>query len=214
MTRKTNGEEYSMTPFIQGFAMGGGLIVAIGAQNAFVLTQGVRRNHHLAVAALCILCDGLLIGLGVSGVGTLVAASPALGTAAAWGGAAFLAWYGLGAFRAALQGGSLRAEADTGISLGRTLSLTLAVTLLNPHVYLDTVVLMGSVSGHFQGAGRYAFGLGAFAASTVWFLALSLGGRLLAPLFRRDITWRVLDSLVCLTMWTIAASLVRSAFRG
>jgi L-lysine exporter family protein LysE/ArgO len=199
-----------MTPFIQGFAMGGGLIVAIGAQNAFVLAQGVRRNHVLAVALVCIVCDGLLIGLGVSGVGTLVAANPALGAAAAWGGAAFLAWYGLGALRSAIRGGTLRADRDAAPDLRRTLLLTLAVTLLNPHVYLDTVVLMGSISGRFEGTGRYVFGLGAFTASTVWFTALGAGGRALAPLFRRPATWRVLDTLVCLTMWTIAASLIRS----
>lgn len=200
-----------MTPFFQGFAMGGGLIVAIGAQNAFVLTQGVRRNHHLAVAGVCILCDALLIGLGVSGVGALVTASPMLGTGAAWGGAAFLAWYGLGALRSAIRGNTLAADTESGMSLGRTLALTLAVTLLNPHVYLDTVVLMGSLSGRFEGMGRYVFGLGAVGASCVWFTTLSLGGGLLAPLFRRPLTWRVLDSLVCLTMWTIAASLIRSA---
>ena len=200
-----------MTPFIQGYAMGGGLIVAIGAQNAFVLTQGVRRNHHLAVAALCILCDGLLIGLGVTGVGTAVASNPGLGLAAAWGGAAFLGWYGLGALRAALRGGSMRAHRETEQGLRRTLALTLAVTLLNPHVYLDTVLLMGSVSGHFPGADRYVFGLGAFAASATWFLALSLGGTALAPLFSRDLTWRVLDFAVCLTMWGVAASLLGPA---
>ncbi|MEZ7198469.1 LysE/ArgO family amino acid transporter [Pseudodesulfovibrio karagichevae] len=198
-----------MTPFIQGYAMGGGLIVAIGAQNAFVLTQGVRRNHHLAVAALCILCDGLLIGLGVTGVGTVVASNPTLGLAAAWGGAAFLAWYGLGALRSALRGGSMEARQEVEQGLRRTLALTLAVTLLNPHVYLDTVVLMGSVSGQYQDTARYVFGLGAFAASFTWFLCLSLGGQVLAPLFSRDLTWRVLDGAVCLTMWTIAASLLR-----
>ncbi|WP_207263337.1 LysE/ArgO family amino acid transporter [Desulfovibrio sp. Huiquan2017] len=198
-----------MTPFIQGYAMGGGLIVAIGAQNAFVLTQGVRRNHHLAVAALCILCDGLLIGLGVTGVGTAVAANPTLGLAAAWGGAAFLVWYGLGAFRAAMRGGSMEARREVDPGLRRTLALTLAVTLLNPHVYLDTVVLMGSVSGRFPGGARYIFGLGAFAASFTWFLCLSLGGQVLAPLFARDLTWRILDGMVCLTMWTIAATLLR-----
>ena len=198
-----------MTPFIQGFGMGGGLIVAIGAQNAFVLTQGVRRNHHLAVALLCILCDGLLIALGVTGVGTVVAANPTLGLIAAWGGAAFLAWYGLTALLAAVRGGSMDAAGQVDKGLKHTLVLTLAVTLLNPHVYLDTIVLMGSVSGQFAAPALYFFGLGAFAASTVWFLALSLGGQVLAPLFRRDLTWRVLDGAVCLTMWTIGVSLIR-----
>lgn len=198
--------------------MGGGLIVAIGAQNAFVLTQGVRRNHHLAVALLCIACDVVLIGLGVTGVGAAVASNPALGSVAAWGGAAFLSWYGLGAFRSAWRGGSMAAEGDPGAAagdaLGRTLLLTLAVTLLNPHVYLDTLLLMGSIAGRFGSPGRYWFGLGAMTASAAWFLALSLGGQLLAPAFRRQVTWRILDFLVGLTMCAIAASLIRSAFNG
>ncbi|QGY39582.1 amino acid transporter [Pseudodesulfovibrio cashew] len=200
-----------MTPFLQGFGMGGGLIVAIGAQNAFVLTQGVRRNHHLAVAALCILCDGVLISLGVTGVGTMVASNPLLGKMAAWGGAAFLTWYGLGSFLSAWRGGVLGEGEDAGKTLRHTLALTLAVTLLNPHVYLDTVVLMGSVSGRFGDPGRYLFGLGAFCASTAWFVLLSLGGQALAPVFQRRSTWRILDGVVCLTMWTIAATLIHSA---
>lgn len=200
-----------MTPYIQGFGVGGGLIVAIGAQNAFVLTQGVRRNHHLAVALVCILCDVVLIGLGVTGVGTAVASSPMLGRVAAWGGAAFLLWYGLGAFRSAWQGGSMSVGEAEGETLGRTLLLTLAVTLLNPHVYLDTLLLMGSVSGQFGSPDRYIFGMGAMTASAAWFLILSLGGQMLAPAFRRPTTWRILDFLVGLTMWTIAASLIRSA---
>lgn len=197
-----------MTSFIQGFGMGGGLIVAIGAQNAFVLTQGVRRNHHLAVAALCILCDGILIALGVSGTGAVVASNPTLGAIAAWGGAVFLAWYGCMALRSMLRGGCLETRCEEATTLKKVLLLTLAVTLLNPHVYLDTVVLMGSVSGQYMVPERYVFGLGAFAASTVWFLVLSLGGQLLAPLFQRDLTWRILDGAVCLTMWTIAATLI------
>ena len=199
-----------MTAYIQGFSMGGGLIVAIGAQNAFVLTQGVRRNHALAVALVCIACDAVLISLGVTGVGSVVASSPVLGRVAAWGGAAFLGWYGLGAFRSMWRGGLMDAGEASGGTLRRTLGLTLAVTLLNPHVYLDTVVLMGSVSGQYAVPARYFFGLGAASASTVWFLLLALGGRVLAPLFSRPLTWRILDGVVCLTMWTIAASLIRS----
>lgn len=198
-----------MTAFISGFGMGGGLIVAIGAQNAFVLTQGVRCNHHLAVAALCILCDAVLISFGVTGVGTLVASNPVLGSVAAWGGAAFLAWYGFAAIRSAVNGGSLDAGAGEAKGLKHTLTLTLAVTLLNPHVYLDTIVFMGSVSGQFPAPDRYLFGAGAIAASFCWFLGLTLCGQLLAPLFSRPVTWRILDSVVCLTMWTIAASLIR-----
>lgn len=194
--------------------MGGGLIVAIGAQNAFVLTQGVRRNHHLAVAALCILCDGILIALGVTGVGTMVASNPTLATGAALGGAAFLSWYGFNSFLSAIKGGSLEEGDETGKTLRHTLMLTLAVTLLNPHVYLDTVVLMGSVSGQFMAPERYFFGLGAFTASTLWFFLLSLGGQMLAPAFKREITWRFLDGFVCLTMWTIAGSLIHTALNG
>lgn len=189
--------------------MGGGLIIAIGAQNAFVLTQGVRRNHHYAVAALCSLCDAILITLGVTGVGTMVASNPQLATFAAWGGAAFLLWYGLGAFRSALRGGSLEQTESGAQTLRRTLMLTLAVTLLNPHVYIDTIVLMGSVSGQFAAADRYTFGFGAITASLLWFFTLSLGGQMLAPIFRKDLTWRLLDTAVGITMWTIAASLIR-----
>ena len=192
--------------------MGGGLIVAIGAQNAFVLTQGVGRNHHVAVAALCILCDAILISFGVTGVGTIVATNPTLGLIAAWGGAAFLTWYGFAALKSAIQGGSLNTDDTTGQGLKHTLMLTLAVTLLNPHVYLDTIVLMGSVSGQFPTPDRYSFGAGAITASFCWFVGLTLCGQLLAPLFRRPMTWRVLDSVVCLTMWTIAASLIRPMF--
>ncbi len=193
---------------IQGFATGGGLIVAIGAQNAFVLTQSVRRNHHLMVAALCILFDCIFISLGVSGVGTAVASHPFLGQVAAFGGAAFLLWYGFGSLRSAMRGGSLNTDAETAHTLKKTLLLTMAVTLLNPHFYLDTVVLMGSLSGQYPGTDRYLFGAGAVGASTVWFLLLSLGGQTFAPLFRKEVTWRLLDSVVCLTMWYIAANLI------
>ncbi|WP_264981091.1 LysE/ArgO family amino acid transporter [Pseudodesulfovibrio portus] len=197
-----------MTAFISGFGMGGGLIVAIGAQNAFVLTQGVRRNHHVAVAALCIFCDAVLISFGVTGVGTLVASNPTLGMIAAWGGAAFLAWYGFSALKSAISGGSLDAGTEEGRGLRHTLTLTLAVTLLNPHVYLDTIVFMGSISGQFPTPDRYLFGAGAITASFCWFVGLTLCGRMLAPLFSRPVTWRILDSVVCLTMWIIAASLI------
>ncbi|WP_461208650.1 LysE/ArgO family amino acid transporter [Desulfocurvus sp. DL9XJH121] len=195
--------------FIQGFAMGGGLIVAIGAQNAFVLTQAVRRNHTVAITLVCCLCDVVFIGLGVAGVGAAVAANPILAVAAAWGGAAFLCWYGLSALRSALRGGALHVGAAGAGSLRATLLALLAVTLLNPHFYLDTVVLLGSVSGHFPGQGRWLFWAGATAASCLWFTSLSLGGRALAPLFARPAAWRVLDGLVCLVMWWLAASLVR-----
>jgi len=196
-----------LTPFLQGFGTGGGLIVAIGAQNAFVLSQAVKKNHHIPVAALCILCDAVLITAGVAGIGAVVAGNPALARVTAIGGAAFLFWYGLNALRSALRGGALQTRQDQSAALGKTLLAALAVTLLNPHVYLDTVVLLGGVSGQFPGAGRYIFGVGAVAASFTWFTILCLFGRALAPVFTRPAAWRVLDGLVCAVMWTIAAAL-------
>lgn len=197
-----------LLPFIQGFGMGGGLIVAIGAQNAFVLTQGVRRNYHLHVALICAFSDALLISLGVLGMGTAVASSPELARWMGWGGAAFLAWYGFGSFRSAVRGGHLDTQDGQALPLRAVVLTTLAVTYLNPHAYLDTLVLVGGTSGQFEGMGRYLFGAGAVTASFTWFFTLTLGGRLLAPVFTRPMAWRVLDTLVGLTMWIIAASLL------
>jgi len=193
---------------MQGFGVGGGLIVAIGAQNAFVFSQGVRRNHALAIALTCSLCDALLIVAGVTGVGALVASSPVLGRWAALGGAVFLGWYGLGAFRAMVRGGRLAEGEGEQQSLRAVLAATLAVTLLNPHVYLDTVVMLGGISGQYPGTSRYAFGAGAATASLAWFLALGLGARLLAPVFTKPEAWRVLDGAVCVTMWGIAVAML------
>ncbi|MEF2145700.1 MAG: LysE/ArgO family amino acid transporter [Desulfovibrionaceae bacterium] len=196
-------------PLLQGFGMSAGLIVAIGAQNAFLLTQAVKREHHLPVAGLCIFFDALLISLGVLGAGTLVASHPTLASFAAWGGAAFVFVYGLGALRSALRGGSLKADNGTVLTLGKALLVTTGVTVLNPHAWLDTVVLLGSVSGTFEGQARWLFGLGAVAASVVWFTLLSLGGARLAPLFAKPASWRVLDAVIWLVMWSIAFGLVR-----
>lgn len=188
--------------------MGGGLIVAIGAQNAFVLSQAVKKNYIIVIPLICILCDAVLIVAGVSGVGAAVAASPDLTALATWGGAAFLFWYGARAFKSALQGGRLEADQAGAATLKAAVSATLAVTLLNPHVYLDTVVLLGSVSGQYDQTGRIFFGAGAVVASILWFFSLSFGGQLLAPLFRQPLAWRILDGLVCAVMWAIALSLV------
>lgn len=196
------------TPYIQGILMGGSLIIAIGAQNAFVFTQGIRQNHHIAVASVCSLCDAALICMGVTGVGAAVAANPVLGRWAALGGAVFLFYYALGAFRSALRGGALHTDEVMAGTFRSAIATTLAVTLLNPHVYLDTVVLLGSVSGQYAGDSRYLFGAGAASASLLWFFSLSLGGRALAPLFRSAVAWRVLDGLVCLTMLSIGTGLL------
>ncbi len=192
---------------LQGFAVGGGLIIAIGAQNAFVLSQGVRRQHHLTVALVCSVCDAMLIIIGVAGMGTLVASKPGLLSIASWGGAIFLFFYGLRAFWSAYKGGCLKTNGNKLDSLKKTILFTLALTLLNPHVYLDTVILLGSISAQYVGLERTIFGAGAVVASFVWFFALATGGRLLAPLFQRTITWRLLDIIVGLTMWYVAFSL-------
>ncbi|SCX81834.1 LysE/ArgO family amino acid transporter [Desulfoluna spongiiphila] len=195
-------------PFLKGFGTSAGLIIAIGAQNAFVLSQGVRRNHHLVIPLICSFFDALLITVGILGVGTAVASHPLLTRIAAWGGAAFLFWYGACAFRSALRGGNLETEDAGRTPLKTAILATLAVTLLNPHVYLDTLVLMGGISGQYPLEQRPWFGLGAATASFAWFFLLSLGGNLLAPFFKKQAAWRILDSLVGLIMWGIAFSLL------
>ncbi|WP_102108805.1 LysE/ArgO family amino acid transporter [Oceaniglobus roseus] len=194
--------------FAAGFGLGLSLILAIGAQNAFVLRQGLRRAHVFAVCLTCALSDAVLIAAGVAGFGALVKAAPWIEPVMRWGGAAFLLVYGALAFRAAWRGGgALEAEARSGGTLAAVLATCLALTWLNPHVYLDTVVLLGAVSAQWEGL---RFGLGAVTASFVFFFALGYGARLLAPLFARPLAWRVLDGVVGCVMWAIAASLVLS----
>ncbi len=194
-----------MQAAIAGFALGFSLILAIGAQNAFVLRQGLRRAHVLPVCLACALSDAVLIAAGVAGFGALAEAVPGLEVAMRWGGAAFLFWYGARSFLAAWRGGEvLEAGAGAG-SLRAALLTCLALTWLNPHVYLDTVVLLGSVSAQYER--KLAFALGGMAASFTFFFALGYGARLLAPLFRRPASWRVLDAGVGVVMWAIALSL-------
>jgi L-lysine exporter family protein LysE/ArgO len=194
--------------FLEGFGVGGGLIVAIGAQNAFVLTQGVRRNFHYLVAGICFLCDIVLIGLGVVGVGAAALARPELISWMAWLGSLFLLWCGWRALCSALRGGQMDLAGAGRLTLKGAVATTLAVTLLNPHVYLDTMLFLGGISTQFAGTGRYLFGLGAVTASFFWFLSLSVGGQFLAPLFKKPLTWRFLDGFVCLTMWGIAITMI------
>ena len=196
-------------PFIQGFGVGGGLIIAIGAQNAFVLSNGVRRNHPLTVALICAFCDALLLLLAVTGVGTVVAGNPLLGTIAAWGGILFLSFYGGRSFWSAYCGGRLEASEKTVTSFRSVVIATLMITLFNPHVYLDTLVLVGSISGQYPADERIVFGIGAMLASLLWFLTLSMGAGYLAPLFRKQNSWRVLDILVGCMMFFIAGSLLK-----
>ncbi|SLN64736.1 Arginine exporter protein ArgO [Roseovarius litorisediminis] len=191
---------------LAGFALGFSLILAIGAQNAFVLRQGLRREHVLAVVLVCAISDAVLVAAGVAGFGALAEMVPGLERIMRWGGAAFLLWYGFSNLRAAWRGGEvLEAGEGTG-SLARAVLTCLALTWLNPHVYLDTVVLLGSVSAQY--ADKLQFGAGAVLASFVFFFSLGYGARVLAPVFRRPQSWRVLDVVVGLTMWAIAAKLL------
>jgi len=202
----------STTALIAGVGIGASLIIAIGAQNAFVLRQGLRRQHVAAVVVVCVAVDWVLITAGALGFGSLVRAFPAVTGLAAWGGALFLAGYGAMSLRSAFRTERLSADqagSDAGpATVGAAVAATLAVSLLNPHVYLDTVVLLGSVAAQYEGALRAWFTAGALIASLVWFSALGFGARLLAPVFAKPAAWRVLDLAIAAVMWWIAAGLV------
>ncbi|OMI90616.1 amino acid transporter [Streptomyces sp. M1013] len=201
----------ALTAAAAGFGTGLSLIVAIGAQNAFVLRQGVRRDAVLAVVGICALSDALLIALGVGGVGAVVVAWPGALTAVGWIGGAFLLCYGaLAARRVFRPSGALRADGDAAGSRRRAVLTCLALTWLNPHVYLDTVFLLGSVAAD-RGPLRWTFGVGAAVASLVWFAALGFGARYLGRFLARPAAWRVLDGLVAATMIALGVSLVAGA---
>ena len=196
---------------LEGFALGAGLIIAIGAQNAFVLRQGPIRAHVLPIVAFCAATDALLIGAGALGLGSLIAGHEVLLGYVSLAGALFLGIYGLMAARRALHPGRLLPSEAAPAPLLATLGTVAAVTLLNPHVYLDTVVLLGSISGRHPMPERLWFVGGAALASISWFSALGWGARLLVPVFRRPAAWRVLDGIIALVMWAIAARLVADA---
>lgn len=193
----------------QGFGLGAGLIVAIGAQNAFVLRQGLARERVFLVASLCFLCDAVLIALGAGGFAALITSRPLLVAIAAWGGALFLLAYGARSLHAALSPGRLQAAAEKAPpGAWAVAATTLAVSLLNPHVYLDTVILVGSVAAQIPGSARAAFALGAIGASLVWFYGLGYGAARLAPLFAKPAAWRLLDLAIAAVMWSIAGALI------
>ena len=199
-----------LSNFLPGYFLSLSLIVAIGAQNAFVLRQGLRRSHVFWVCLTCGVSDALLITAGVAGFGTLAIRVPWFEPLMRFGGAAFLIWYGWRNAVSAWRGGQ---TLDTGPGqtvqpLGRTLFTLLALTWLNPHVYLDTVVLLGSISAQYDD--RLLFGAGAVVGSISFFFALGYGARMLAPLFARPRSWQVLDGLIAATMWAIAAGLLLS----
>ncbi|MDO9417525.1 LysE/ArgO family amino acid transporter [Pararhizobium sp.] len=195
---------------LSGFLLGATLIIAIGAQNAFILRQGLIRSHVFILCLICALSDAVLIAAGVAGLGTLVSKSPLLISVVTIGGALFLGVYALMAFRRAWKPAAMVSGAPDGMALKPAILTCLAFTFLNPHVYLDTVLLLGSLSAAFEGNERLAYGLGACIASFVWFFGLGYGARLLAPVFAKPAAWRVLDVIIGLVMGLLAFSLVIS----
>ena len=198
---------------VSGFALGASLIIAIGSQNAFILRMGLLRAHVFVLCLICALADALLIVLGISGMGALVNANPQLLRFIALGGAAFLFAYALLSARRAFQSEKLLADQSVknAPALWPAIAQCLAFTFLNPHVYLDTVVLVGAYSAAYEGAARLAFAAGAVCASFCWFYALGYGARLLTPLFARPVAWRILDSAIAVIMAALALALLRQA---
>jgi L-lysine exporter family protein LysE/ArgO len=201
--------------FAQGLFLSLGLIVAIGAQNAFVLRQGLRREHVGSVVAFCAVADALLITAGVFGMAQALGDRPMLARGLALGGAVFLAVYGWRALQRARQISALDVTASgQTLSRGAALAQAAAFTLLNPHVYLDTVLLVGSIGAQQPAPLQAWFAAGASTASLLWFSALGFGARWLAPWFARPRAWQVLDALIGLTMWVLSALLVRHVVNG
>ena len=195
--------------FLQGLALSLGLIVAIGAQNAFVLRQGLRREHVASVVFFCAITDALLIAAGVLGMAQALGDRPMVANALALSGAVFLAAYGWNALRRALQqNGLLANEEGDGLTWAAAMAQAAAFTLLNPHVYLDTVLLVGSIGAQQPADLQVWFVAGASSASLLWFCALGFGARWLAPLFAKPRAWQVLDILIGLTMWALSGMLV------
>ena len=200
--------------FSTGLLTGATLIVAIGAQNMFVLRQGLQRRHVGPIVLFCGLADTSLVAAGVAGAGSLLALVPGLATALTLGGALFLSWYGVTALRRAAAPASVSFASQPALPLGRTLATTAAFTFLNPHVYLDTVMLMGAIGAGEPPALRPVFVAGAGTASFVWLATVGYGARWLAPAFNRPGTWRILDLLVGMTMLSLAFALLRHGVPG
>lgn len=196
------------SPFATGFALSAALILAIGAQNLFVLRQGLKREHIGAIVLFCASADAILIGAGVAGLGTLTHLVPHLADALALAGALFLGWHGIAAFRCMTASEAMVVTGQGGVTLAQAMAATAGFTFLNPHVYLDTVLLMGAAGSAQPAALRPLFVAGAASASFAWFVTLGYGARYLQPLFARPAAWRVLDAIVGVVMLTLAGSLV------
>lgn len=197
-----------VTAGLAGFSLGFTLIIAIGAQNAFVLRQGLLKTHVFAVTTVCFLSDALLIAAGVAGLGSLVKQSGAALQIVTLGGACFLLVYGAFALRRAFRNESMTAASGNGGDLRSALLTCLALTWGNPHVYLDTVVLLGSLSARYSETGQIIYAAGAMIASGIWFYGLGYGAQYLAPVFAKPIAWRLLDIAICAVMWGIAIKLI------
>ena len=191
-----------MIAFLPGFFAGLSLIVAIGAQNAFVIRQGLTRQHVFVVVAICAICDAALIALGIAGLGAIIQGLPWLLEIVRWFGVVYLAWFGIKSIRSAFKNEVMDASGEQTTSLAKVVTAVLGFTLLNPHVYLDTVILLGSISNQF--ADKWAFGFGAMAASAVWFSAIGFGAKAASRFMSKPIFWRVLDSIIAVIMFSIA----------
>lgn len=200
----------SLIPFFKGMGLGAGLIIAIGAQNAFILDKAIRGSHQYVVALICFLVDAILISAGILGVGTYLSSDPQLLLFTKWAGAIFLAYYGLRSFYSVLRPNSLRSSNSSELGLLRISLTTLAVSTLNPHVYIDTVLLLGGIGSQYPIEERYIFGAGAILASFLWFFSLAFGATYLAPLFEKKRSWQLLDFIIGIIMWWIAYSLINS----
>ncbi len=195
----------SLLPMLKGFVIGAGLIIPIGAQNSYILSQSIRKNHHLMAATICIFCDMLLMTIGVFGGGALINSNSFLSALITWGGIIFLTVYGAIFFKefcCANKGDLIKEMSPSTRKV--VIFTTLAVTLLNPHAYLDTVVIIGSVSGQFDDADKLTFLFGTLLASVAWFYALSLGAAKMSPWLSTRKVQRAINLLVALLMWGIA----------
>lgn len=194
--------------YLEGVLLSAGLIIAIGAQNAYVLKQGVQNNHVFAVATVCFLCDFILMSLGILGVGTLVAKNSTIQLLLAGGGMLYILWFAWQSFRSVARPQSMELRRSTAPDTMKAAIIgALAITLLNPHVYLDTVVIIGGIAGTLEAAHKPLFLLGVLTSSAIWFYGLAYGARKLAPVFRRSITWQILNFLIGLMMLFIAYQL-------
>lgn len=203
-----------LAPMLEGFGTSAGLIIAIGIQNAYVLRQGLKKRHVFLVATLCFLGDGILILSGIFGLGALLENHPNISRIVCYLGAAFLLWYGVRAFRSAFQNHHLEIAQDPATTKAvqdsrlRTTLTVFALTLLNPHAYIDTVLVLGGMGASLPPHEHFSFIVGALFASFVWFYSLAFGASFLAPLFKKPIAWKILDVLTGLIMWAVAFSLI------